>query len=57
MQMLGVDYVLVVFGGVVGYQSDDLQKFPWMVRIAGGVFDGAKDIAGMSEYICIYIYI
>lgn len=31
-----VDYVLVVFGGVVGYKSDDINKFLWMVRIAGG---------------------
>ena len=29
---LDVDYVLVVFGGVVGYPSDDINKFLWMVR-------------------------
>jgi hypothetical protein len=28
-----VDYVLVVFGGVVGYPSDDINKFLWMVRV------------------------
>ncbi|CAN6463413.1 unnamed protein product [Victoria cruziana] len=38
MQSLDVDYVLVVFGGVTGYSSDDINKFLWMVRIGGGVF-------------------
>jgi len=35
---LDVDYVLVIFGGVFGYSSDDINKFLWMVRIGGGVF-------------------
>eukprot|EP01087_Luapelamoeba_hula_P014258 TRINITY_DN4154_c0_g1_i1.p1 TRINITY_DN4154_c0_g1~~TRINITY_DN4154_c0_g1_i1.p1 ORF type:complete len:745 (+),score=118.79 TRINITY_DN4154_c0_g1_i1:102-2336(+) len=35
MQALDVDYVLVIFGGVIGYSSDDINKFLWMVRIAG----------------------
>jgi dolichyl-diphosphooligosaccharide---protein glycosyltransferase len=34
---LDVDYVLVIFGGVVGYSSDDINKFLWMVRIASSV--------------------
>jgi dolichyl-diphosphooligosaccharide--protein glycosyltransferase len=38
MQSLDVDYVLVIFGGVTGYASDDINKFLWMVRIGGGVF-------------------
>ncbi|KAL9257943.1 Dolichyl-diphosphooligosaccharide--protein glycosyltransferase subunit STT3B-like protein [Drosera capensis] len=38
MQSLDVNYVLVVFGGVTGYSSDDINKFLWMVRIGGGVF-------------------
>jgi len=38
MQSLDVDYVLVFFGGMVGYSSDDINKFLWMVRIGGGVF-------------------
>lgn len=29
---LDVDYVFVVFGGVIGYPSDDINKFLWMVR-------------------------
>jgi len=35
---LDVDYALVIFGGVVGYQSDDINKFLWMVRISGNLF-------------------
>ncbi|KAJ3669545.1 hypothetical protein LUZ60_011495 [Juncus effusus] len=43
MQELDVDYVLVVFGGVSGYSSDDINKFLWMVRIGGGVFPVIKE--------------
>ena len=31
MQQLDVDYVLVIFGGMIGYASDDINKFLWMV--------------------------
>lgn len=37
-KMLDVDYVLVIFGGMIHYSSDDISKFLWMVRIGGGVF-------------------
>ncbi|CAL5070726.1 unnamed protein product [Urochloa decumbens] len=43
MQSLDVNYVLVVFGGVTGYSSDDINKFLWMVRIGGGVFPVIKE--------------
>lgn len=33
MKELDVDYVLVIFGGLTGYSSDDINKFLWMVRI------------------------
>ena len=36
MRTLGVDYVLVIFGGMIGYSGDDINKFLWMVRIAEG---------------------
>lgn len=36
MRELSVDYVLVIFGGVIGYSGDDINKFLWMVRIAEG---------------------
>lgn len=33
-----VDYVLVIFGGLLGYSGDDINKFLWMIRIAQGVW-------------------
>ncbi len=33
-----VDYVLVIFGGLIGYSGDDINKFLWMIRIAQGVW-------------------
>uniref|UniRef100_A0A1B6LG56 dolichyl-diphosphooligosaccharide--protein glycotransferase n=2 Tax=Graphocephala atropunctata TaxID=36148 RepID=A0A1B6LG56_9HEMI len=42
MLSLDVDYVLVIFGGVIGYSGDDINKFLWMVRIAEG--EHPKDI-------------
>ncbi|OZC10243.1 hypothetical protein X798_02833 [Onchocerca flexuosa] len=41
MRELDVDYVLVIFGGVIGYSSDDINKFLWMVRIGGSTPEGA----------------
>lgn len=31
------------FSGLVGYPSDDINKFLWMVRIGGGVFPHIKE--------------
>ncbi|KAH7306603.1 hypothetical protein KP509_22G021500 [Ceratopteris richardii] len=42
-QSLDVKYVFVIFGGLVGYPSDDINKFLWMVRIGGGVFPHIKE--------------
>lgn len=42
MRILDVDYVLVIFGGVIGYFGDDINKFFWMVRIVEGEY--FKDI-------------
>lgn len=33
-----VDYVLVIFGGLLGYLGDDINKFLWMVRISEGIW-------------------
>ncbi|KAG6828501.1 hypothetical protein H0H92_007776 [Tricholoma furcatifolium] len=33
-----VSYVLVIFGGLIGYSGDDINKFLWMIRIAQGVW-------------------
>jgi len=41
MKELDVDYVLVIFGGMVGYSSDDINKFLWMVRIGGSTPEGS----------------
>ncbi|GAB7357058.1 hypothetical protein MBLNU459_g7877t1 [Dothideomycetes sp. NU459] len=38
MRQHEVDYVLVVFGGLIGYSGDDINKFLWMVRIAEGIW-------------------
>lgn len=42
MKSLDVDYVLIIFGGVIGYSGDDINKFLWMVHIAEG--EHPKDI-------------
>ncbi|KAF6004125.1 oligosaccharyl transferase stt3 subunit [Cyanidiococcus yangmingshanensis] len=36
-RMLDADYVLVIFGGLIGYSGDDINKFLWPVRIGGSV--------------------
>lgn len=35
---LDVDYVLVMFGGLIGFGGDDLNKFLWMIRISEGIW-------------------
>lgn len=40
MRELDVSYVLVIFGGLTGYASDDINKFLWMVRIGGSTEKG-----------------
>uniref|UniRef100_A0A7S1XDK1 dolichyl-diphosphooligosaccharide--protein glycotransferase n=1 Tax=Compsopogon caeruleus TaxID=31354 RepID=A0A7S1XDK1_9RHOD len=34
---IDVDYVLIVFGGLVGFSGDDINKFLWPVRISRSV--------------------
>lgn len=54
MKSLDVDYVLVIFGGVIGYSGDDINKFLWMVRIAEG--EHPKDIrVSIKIFQCIEI--
>jgi dolichyl-diphosphooligosaccharide--protein glycosyltransferase len=43
LESLDADYVFVIFGGLVGYPSDDVNKFLWMVRIAGGVYPEVRE--------------
>jgi len=33
-----VDYVLIIFGGLIGFSGDDLNKFLWMIRISSGIW-------------------
>ena len=49
---LDVDFVLVIFGGYGQSGGDDIGKFLWMVRIAGGVFPHIKesDYIGQGNY-------
>ncbi|XP_015905208.1 dolichyl-diphosphooligosaccharide--protein glycosyltransferase subunit STT3A [Parasteatoda tepidariorum] len=49
MRELDVNYVLVIFGGLTGYSSDDINKFLWMVRI-GGSTDRGKHIKENDYY-------
>eukprot|EP00879_Flechtneria_rotunda_P032518 GHRR01035735.1.p1 GENE.GHRR01035735.1~~GHRR01035735.1.p1 ORF type:complete len:182 (+),score=41.02 GHRR01035735.1:256-801(+) len=46
---LDVEYVFVVFGGMIGYSSDDINKFLWMVRIGGGVYPEIKEKDYLGE--------
>lgn len=43
--------MLVIFGGVTGYSSDDINKFLWPVRIGSGVFpdDMHHEKVGMRD--------
>ena len=67
MTELNVDYVLVIFGGVMGYSGDDINKFLWMVRIAEGEHPNeireSDYFTGMfitdfffSSYFCFYSF-
>lgn len=47
---LDVDYVLVIFGGLIGYSSDDINKFLWMVRISASVDDTVKEKDYLTAY-------
>lgn len=47
---LDVKYVLVIFGGVIGYSSDDINKFLWMVRISGSVDNTVKEADYLTPY-------
>jgi dolichyl-diphosphooligosaccharide--protein glycosyltransferase len=48
LRKLDVDYVLVLYGGVARYNSDDIAKFLWPIRIANGVY---PDLVSESDFI------
>jgi len=33
-----VDYVLIIYGGLIGFSGDDINKFLWMIRISEGIW-------------------
>ena len=45
---LEVDYVMVLFGGRTGFSGDDMNKFLWIIRIAGNSFPHIKEQDYMS---------
>eukprot|EP00792_Barthelona_sp_PAP020_P004856 TRINITY_DN2383_c0_g1_i1.p1 TRINITY_DN2383_c0_g1~~TRINITY_DN2383_c0_g1_i1.p1 ORF type:complete len:689 (+),score=147.92 TRINITY_DN2383_c0_g1_i1:1510-3576(+) len=48
---LDANYVLVVFGGLTGYASDDINKFLWMVRIGSlDLLDSLYDPIKETDY-------
>lgn len=54
LQKLDVDYVLVIFGGLSGYSSDDINKFLWMVRIGGGVYpEHIQEKNYLTSQVCV----
>lgn len=54
-----MNYVLVIFGGVTGYSSDDINKFLWPVRIGSGVFpdDMHHEKVSVACCVCPKIYV
>jgi dolichyl-diphosphooligosaccharide--protein glycosyltransferase len=48
LRRLDADYVLVLYGGVARYASDDINKFLWPIRIASGVY---PNLVQESEFI------
>ena len=42
---LDADYVLVVFGGKLHYNGDDLDKFLWFVRIAASEYPEIDEVS------------
>lgn len=47
LENLNVDYVMVLFGGKTGFSGDDMNKFLWIIRIAGNTFPHIKE----SDYV------
>eukprot|EP00177_Eucheuma_denticulatum_P007535 GFKZ01013722.1.p1 GENE.GFKZ01013722.1~~GFKZ01013722.1.p1 ORF type:complete len:776 (-),score=74.34 GFKZ01013722.1:1620-3947(-) len=47
---LDVDYVLIIFGGTIGYSSDDINKFLWMVRISASVDKTVNEKDYLTSY-------
>ena len=57
MRELGVDYVLAIFGGFIGYSGDDINKFLWMVRIAQGEHPSVIKVPVVCVFVCLFVCI
>ena len=55
MRSLDVDYVLIIFGGVIGYSGDDINKFLWMVRIAEGEHPRDIRVRHVTHTLSLYL--
>eukprot|EP00659_Diplonema_papillatum_P016252 gene16252-24910_t len=49
MKKMDVEFALVIFGGFAGYSGDDINKFLWMVRIAGTLDSDIQESDYMSR--------
>ena len=43
MDQLDCEYVMVQFGGAIGFSGDDINKFPWIVKITGNEYPDIKE--------------
>ena len=43
MEKLDCEYVMVQFGGAIGFSGDDINKFPWIVKITGNEYPDIKE--------------
>ena len=57
MTELDVDYVLVIFGGVIGYSGDDINKFLWMVSDANALVRSQHERLAFIQQMSVIIYI
>lgn len=49
LRSLDVDYFFVVFGGLLGYPSDDINKLLWPIRIGSGVYPEIREEQYLTE--------
>ena len=49
--------LIVIFGGVIGYSGDDINKFLWMVRIAEGEHPQVSDIHPETQTLISHMYL
>jgi len=55
-KMIDADYVLIIFGGFSAYSGDDMNKFPWIVRITAGYYPRVKEENYLNEGVYRFDY-